>query len=94
MTNWRDIPTIQYEPPVVETVNGFDVVRVPGLRWEDSDNHRSRKGYVHHHAKWGLFDGDELVCYCCYKKGAVELAKWLGRKGVKGKAMKKKGSCT
>ncbi len=30
---------------------------------------------------WAVYDGDELVCLCVYKKGAVEVVKRLQGKG-------------
>ena len=76
--------------PGVEIVNGFLIRRNPILRWEDIDHYRpdNRKGFVHSHSKWEVWDGRKLVCICCYRRGAVELAKYLASKGVSGRAEK------
>lgn len=30
-----------------------------------------------HHTPWGVYDGDDLICLCLYRKGAFALVDYL-----------------
>lgn len=60
-------------PPVERTA-----VKYPAVFYT-SGNVRAEKDNESKHSPFSVYDGDELVCKCVYKKGALALCNYIER---------------